>query len=164
MTPLAELLGSSTRAKIVQALAQTRRKKLSAYRISKMYNLNVSKVYIEIKKLTKLDLLSASRGLKGFEYSLADDNLRELALRLSLPSRTISYDDWNDPKARAQRLRNGLMRIPKFSLETRIDQKKPPLFTNPTRMPGELDNLAVLARNKFDRKYEMIGAREYARI
>jgi DNA-binding transcriptional ArsR family regulator len=164
MVLLAELLGSSTRAKVVLALAQNSTKRLSAYRIAKMYGMNVSKVYIEIKRLGNLNLLHVSRGRRGFEYSLADRNLRELANRLSATSRTISYDDWNDPRARAKRLRNGLILIPRFSLERKRDQKKTPLYTKPTRMPGELDNLAKLARKKFDRKYEMTGAREYARI
>ena len=157
MSQLAELLGSSTRAKIVEALAQSN-KKLTAYRISKMYSINISKTYIEIKKLADLNLLSAKRGRKGLEYSLTDENLRRLAIKLS--SRTISYDDWNDPKARAQRLRAGLRSIPKFSL----GKKEKPMFVKPTRMRGELDNLAVLARYKFDQKYRKIGAREYAEL
>lgn len=157
MSQLAELLGSSTRAKIVEALAQSR-KRLSAYRISKMYNINISKTYMEIKKLARLNLLSASEGRKGLEYSLADEDLRRLAIKLS--GRTISYDDWNDPRAKAQRLRAGLVQVPEFSL----GKKDEPLYVKPTRMRGELDNLALLARYRFDKKYRTIGAREYARV
>ncbi|MDG6923807.1 MAG: hypothetical protein JRN67_11005 [Nitrososphaerota archaeon] len=153
---MAELLGSSTRAKIVEALAQN--KKLSAYRISKMYNINVPKTYIEIKKLANLNLLCASNSRRGLEYSLADENLRELAIKLS--SRTISYADWNNPKAKAERLRNGLISVPEFSLRRRDK----PLYTKPTRMLGELDNLAMLARSRFNRKYRITGGREYARV
>ena len=154
---LAKLLGSSTRATIILALAREK-KKISAYRISKMYNINVSKTYVEMKKLADMNLLRASKGQKGLEYSLEDKNLRELAIKLS--SRTIPYDAWNDRKARALRLRNGLISIPKFSLVRKNRQ----LYAKPPRMRGELDNLAVLARSKFDQKYRMIGAREYAKV
>lgn len=167
MSPLAQLLGSSTRAKIVEVLAQNKETKLSAYRISKLYNINMSKVYIEVKKLTKLNLLRAWKGKKGVEYSLEDLHLRDLAIRLSSSSstfpRTISYDDWSEPKARAQRLRNGLLRVPQFSLGKKSEKIKS-LVAKPTRMPGELDNLAVLARKRFDRKYEMKSAQQYVRV
>ncbi len=146
------------RARIVELLALAK-KPLSAYRVAKMYNLNVSKVYHEIKRLDDLGLLLRRRGSKGMEYSLVDENLRALALNLS--PQIQSYDDWNSPEAKAQRFRAGLMQVPKFSLGRRqaklLERKR-------TRMPDELDTLALLARRSFEKKYREIGEREYVRI
>ncbi len=155
---LAELLGSSTRANIVEALALAR-EPLSAYRVSKMYNMNTAKVYIEMKKLANLGLVSSGRGNRGSKYSLADGNLRSLALKLS-SSRVITYDEWRRPEAKAQRFRSGLIRVPKFSL----GRPAKTLDAKPTRMPGELDTLALLAKNKFENKYRRTGDREYVRL
>jgi hypothetical protein len=157
MSRLAQLLGSSTRANIVELLASAN-KPLSAYRVSKMYNMNMGKVYSEMKKLASLGLVSTTTGNKGLEYALVDDNLRELALKLS--PRVINYDDWSSQEARAQRFRSGMIKVPKFS----IGKPSKSLDSKPTRMPGELDALALLARSKFDKKYLRIGDREYARI
>lgn len=50
MDRLVQLLGSSTRANIVELLVLAK-KPLSAYRVSKVYNMNIGKVYIEMKRL-----------------------------------------------------------------------------------------------------------------
>jgi DNA-binding transcriptional ArsR family regulator len=157
---LAQLLGSSTRANIVEALALAK-KPLTAYRISKMYNMNFSKVYIEMKKLKGLGLVSTIMRRRGVEYVLIDENLRALALELS--SRTITYDDWSASEERARRFRGGLIKVPKFSL---VGQNKSllPLGSKPTRLRGELRTLALLARSKFDKKYRRIGDRQYVRV
>jgi hypothetical protein len=157
MKPLVGLLGSSTRANIVEVLA-TSRKPLSAYRVSKMYNMNVAKVYVEMKKLARLGLISSSNGTRGLEYTLIDENLRALALNLS--PRAISYDDWRSAEAKAQRFRSGMTRVPDFKLggkTSRLDKK-------PTRMTGELEALALLARSRFDKKYRRVSEHNYARI
>ncbi len=158
MNNLAKLLGSSTRANVVQALAMTE-KPLSAYRVSKMYSSNISKVYIEMKKLAGLGLISVVKGRRGLEYALIDTNLRALALKLS--PRSITYDEWCTPEGKARRFRNGLIKVPKFSLGERSRSVS---VSRPTRMKGELSTLAILARSKFDKKYRRIGDREYARI
>lgn|SRR5487761_213180 len=157
MNRLAELLGSSARANIVEALALSNRP-LTSYRVSKMYNMNVPRVYIEMKKLATLGLLCAKGGRRGLEYTLVDENLRSLALKLS--TRVITYDSWNSSEAKAQRFRNGLIKVPRISLKgpTRaVDEK-------PSRMPGELENLALLARTKFDAKYRRISSGNFVEI
>lgn len=158
MNRLAQLLGSSTRANIVELLASAENP-LSAYRVAKMYNMNVAKVYVEMKKLANLGLVSTITGSRGLKYTLIDESLRSLAWKLS--PRIVAYDDWRSPEAKAQRFRDGLIKVPNFSLmdgPTRGRNRKP------TRMPGELNALAILARSKFDKKYRRIGDREYARI
>jgi hypothetical protein len=157
MNRLAQLLGSSTRAKIVTVLALVGTP-LSAYRVSKMYNMNIAKVYIEMKKLANLGLVSATKGSRGFEYALTDGSLRTLALKLS--PRIVAYDNWRSAEAKAQRFRSGLIKAPKFSL----GRQTKPLDTKPTRMPGELSALALLARSKFDKKYRRISDRRYVRV
>lgn len=156
MNQLAQLLGSSTRANIVEALAKAE-KPLSAYRISKSYGMNFARVYIEMKRLANLGLVRARGGRRGQEYVLLDENLRALASKLS--SRVVTFEAWNSPEARATRFRNGQSKVPKFYL----GQAKS-LYKKPTRLPGELDTLAILARNRFDRKYRRVGEREYARV
>ncbi len=155
----AKLLGSSTRANILEALARSRRP-LSPYRIAKMYSMNVAKVYVEIKRLANLDLVSPMKQGRGLEYKLSDGNLRALALKLS--PRTLTYDDWRSSEAKARRFRAGLLKVPKFSFKKNAI-KRPPL-AKPTRLRGELAALALLARSKFDKKYRRIGESEYARI
>ncbi len=157
MNRLAQLLGSSTRANIVGVLALAKNP-LSAYQVSKMCNMNISKVYVEMKKLANLGLLSTVTGNKGLAYTLTDESLRRLASKLS--PRMIAYDDWRSPEAKAQRFRSGLIKVPKFSLGRQTKS----LSAKPSRMPGELNALALLARSKFDKKYRKIGDREYARV
>jgi hypothetical protein len=158
MNRLAQLLGSSTRANVVLTLALARRP-LSAYRVSKICNMNIAKVYIDMKKLANLSLVSKNRGRRGLEYTLVDDNLRSLALKLS--PRMLSYDDWRSAEARAERFRSGFAKVPDFSLG---GQTEPPLVAKLTRMLGELESLAQLARSKFDKRYRRIGDHEYARL
>jgi len=160
MDSLSQLLGSSTRARIVELLALSK-KPLSAYRVSKMYNINTGKVYLEMKKLAGLGLVASLRGRRGVEYALIDENLRALSLKLS-SRRVITYDEWRSPEAKAQRFRSGLIKPPKFpgvwNKATSDERQKS------TRLPGELNALARLARSKFDKKYRRIRDREYARI
>lgn len=157
MTRLAELLGSITRASVVEALAFGK-KPLSAYRIARMYNLNIPKVYLEIKRLSKMGLVTALQGRKGIEYTLNDESIRTLATKLG--SRTILYSEWRAQKN--QLLRDGLLKVPRFS----ISSPREPVtnFEKTTRLRGELDTLALLARKKFDKKYCQIGDRVYARV
>jgi hypothetical protein len=158
MDSLAQLLGSSTRANIIEALA-TSGKPLSPYRVSKMFNMNTAKVYIEMKRLVDLGLVSCGQGSRGLEYTLQDENLRGLAIKLA--PRTIPFDIWNSKESKARRLRNGLIKTPKFSLEKRAKKLQ---FRKPSRIPGELDSLAKLARRRFETRYRRIGEREYALI
>jgi hypothetical protein len=156
MSRLGDLLGS-TKANIVEALALSERP-LTCYRISKMYNMNVAKGYIAMKKLAALGLVRPSEGRGGVEYLLADDDLRRLALRLS--SRVVTFEAWKSREAKRARFRSGLSRVPLLPLgrPTKSVGKKP------TRIPGELENLALLARRKFDAKYGRTSDGAYDRI
>ena len=131
---------------------------LTAYRVSKAYNMNVAKVYLEMKKLAELGLVKAERRNRGTEYALADEDLRRLAVRLS--SRVVTYEHWSSREAKKARFRMGLVAVPPISLG------RPPkdLEAKPTRVPGELENLATLARKKFDTKYRGTAVREYDRV
>jgi hypothetical protein len=160
MKPLAQFLGSSTRASVLEALAFAQRP-MTAFRVSKMYKMNIAKVYLEMKRLADLGLVISSRGKRGLEYSLRDKTLRPLVLKLS--PRVISFVSWASPEARAQRFRSGMMKIPKFSLG-KTERERPLFDMKPTRMREELDTLARLARSNFDKKYRRVGPREFARV
>jgi hypothetical protein len=54
----------------------------------------------------------------------------------------------------------GLALVPRFSLEGRSTVAD----TTLRRMPGELENLAILGRKKFDAKYRRTGERCYDRL
>jgi hypothetical protein len=123
-----------------------------------MYNMNVPKVYSEIRRLTRLGLLKTSRERGGREYLLADKDLRNIAFRLG--SRVQTYDSWSSGKSRRERFRSGLARVPPFTLEGEPREYRP----GERRMPGELENLAVLGRKKFDVKYRNSRGREYDRL
>jgi len=140
----------------VEALALSDRP-MTAYRVALSYNLNVAKVYAEMKKLNSLGLVKTSRG-RGLEYALADDDLRRLALKLA--SRVQTYSSWKSDGSRRARFRMGLAAIPPFTLE-KVPRGVEPW---PRRTPGELENLAKLGRRKFDGKYRRTGERTYARI
>lgn len=146
MGRLGELLGSTTRGNVVEALAMSK-KPLTCYRISKLYNMNVAKVYVAMRKLAALGLVTTSRGGGGTEYRLQDEDLRRLAVRLS--TRVVTYEEWSSQDARRERFRSGLSLIP--ALPKASPAELVPM--KPTRMPGELDSLALLARAKFDGKY-----------
>lgn len=146
MGQLGELLGSTTRGNVVEALAMSQRP-LTCYRISRLYNMNIAKVYVAMKKLARLGLVTPSRGRGGIEYRLRDEDLRRLALKLS--TRVVTYEAWNGQDARKERFRTGLSLVPALPLGS----AKKLMTTKPSRMPGELDNLALLARAKFDGKY-----------
>ena len=157
MNRLGELLGSTTRGNLVEALALSDRS-LTAYGVAKAYNMNIAKVYVEMKRLEGLGLVRSAKGNRGREYELVDGNLRDLALKLS--SRVQTYESWRSPESRRARFRMGLVSVPRFSLtgqSTVVD-------TSQRRMPGELENLASLGRKKFDAKYRRMGERSYDRI
>ena len=154
MKPLAELLGSSTRANIVEALSLGK-EPVSAYQVAKAYNMNVAKVYIEMKRLGNLGLLSVTKGKRGVKYTLVDESLRTLALKFS--NRVITLDSWRSPRARAKRFRDGLILVPKFSLGKPLDNK-------PLRSLDELNTLALLVKSQFEKKYSRTGDRNYDRV
>ena len=154
MNKLGVLLGSATRGNVVEALAVSKRP-LTAYRVAKEYNMNVAKVYVETKRLAALGLIRASRTGRGVEYRLADGDLKRLALKLS--SRTVPFEEWSSEEERASRFRQGLRRVPKFTME-KPDEGA---LSKTTRLPGELDTLAALARTRFDRKYRRTAEREF---
>lgn len=120
---------------------------LTCYRISRMYNMNVAKVYAAMKRLAGLGLVAPSRGRRGTEYRLRDEDLRRLALKFS--GRVVTYEAWSSAKARRERFRSGLSLAP----APQLGKARGLMTAKPTRLPGELDNLALLARVKFDGKY-----------
>lgn len=146
MGRLGELLGGTTRGNVVEALAMSQ-KPLTCYRISKLYNMNVAKVYVTMRKLAALGFVSPSRGRGGIGYRLRDENLRKLALTLS--TRVVTYEAWSSQEARRERFRSGLSLVPASPL----GKARKLVTARPTRVPGELDNLALLARARFDDKY-----------
>jgi len=157
MSRLGQLLGSTTRGNVVEALALSA-KNLTAYGVAKAYHMNVAKVYVEMKRLEGLGMLRSARGARGKEYELADENLRGLALKLS--SRVQTLESWRNHESRRVRFRMALASVPRFSLiehPTVVDETR-------RRMPGELENLAVLGRKMFDAKYRRTGGRSFDRI
>jgi len=157
MSRLGELLGSITRGNLVEALALTDRG-LTAYRVAKSYNMNVAKVYREAKRLEGIGVVRSAKGARGMEYDLVDNNLRNLALKLS--SRVQTYESWNSPESKRARFRMGLAQVPPFSLVGQasvVDGRQ-------RRMAGELENLAILGRSKFNAKYREVGRRSYDRL
>lgn len=147
-------MGSTTRSNVVEALAMSE-KPLTCYRISKLYNMNVAKVYVAMKKLAALGLVTPIRGGGGLEYRLNDVDLRRLALKLS--TRVVTFDAWNSRDAREERFRSGLLRTPALPLGS----PRRLTLIKQTRMPGELDSLALLARAKFDGKYHRTSGGAY---
>ena len=156
MGRLGELLGSTTRGNIVEALALAKRG-LTAYGVAKAYHMNVAKVYAEMKRLERLGLVRSANGNRGREYELVDDSLRDLALKLS--TRVQTYESWKSPESKRARFRMGLVPVPQFSLG-----QSSVADVSQRRMPGELENLAVLGRKKFDAKYRRMGERSYGRL
>lgn len=156
MSRLGELLGSVTRGNIVEALALSDRP-LTAYRVAKTYNMNVAKVYIEMKRLANLGMIQPAARVRGTEYEFLDDDLRSLALKLS--SRVQTYESWRSAESKRERFRMGLAKVPSFSLGGRIAPGQ-----GERRMAGELENLADLGRKTFDSKNRRTGERDYARI
>lgn len=161
-TRLARLLGSRTRANMLEALATTSGRPLTAYRISKMYNMNTAKVYLEAKRLQGLGLVDkVEGGKKGAGYLLADDDLRKVALKLA-SKRVIAFAEWSSASARTRRFRDGLAPLPDFALKRRVRRRAGrPLESKPGRLPGELENLVALARKRFAKRYRRIGDRKY---
>jgi hypothetical protein len=157
MNRLGELLGSATRGNIVEALALSNRP-LTGYRISKLYNMNTAKVYIAMKALARLGLVRSCKGRAGIEYQLSDEDLRRLALRLS--SRVVTYESWKSLDAKATRFRSGFAKPPPASVgrPAKLLEKKS------ARLLGELENLALLSRRKFDAKYRVKSVGVYSRI
>jgi hypothetical protein len=157
MNRLGKLLGSTTRGNIAEALALSDRP-LTAYRVAMKYNMNVAKVYLEMKRLEGLGLVKATVRTKGREYELVDSDLRRLALKLS--SRVQTYETWKSKESKRTRFRMGLLSVPSFSLEGSPRGVEP----GQRRLPGELESLATLGRRKFDSKYRRITGRDYDRV
>jgi len=157
MSRLGVVLGSDTRANVIEALALTR-EPMTSYAIARSYNMNVAKVYIETKRLARLGFLKRSPGGRGTVYELVDQDLRNLALKLS--TRVIPYGVWKGEESRRSRLRAGLSAVPNFSIARRATL----LATKPTRMEGELENLATLAKERFDSRYHKTSSRGYDRL
>jgi predicted transcriptional regulator len=61
------LLSESALSDIVELLALVK-KPLSAYRVSKMYNMNIGKVYLEMKKLANLGIAKSQESKIDWEY------------------------------------------------------------------------------------------------
>lgn len=141
----------------MEALALSK-EPLTAYHVARLYNMNVAKVYLEMKRLGRLGLVKSSGRNRGIEYVLADVNLRKLALKLS--SRVQTYESWRSEESRRARFMMGLVSIPPALLEAKPNTVK----AGRHRMPGELENLAVLGRKKFDRKYRRVSGRDYDRV
>ncbi|MGP8056114.1 MAG: hypothetical protein ACLP9K_00690 [Nitrososphaerales archaeon] len=157
MNRLSLVLGSSTRSNLVEALSMSSRP-LTAYRVARSYNMNVAKVYVEARRLAGLGLLEAVKGKRGTEYRLEDEDLRRLALKLS--DRVTPYDAWSSEKAKQARFRSGLSTVPGMTLGGRAKVRT----AEPSRLPGELENLASLAKKKFDAKYRRRSDRRYDRL
>lgn len=157
MNRIATLLGGATRGNIVEALALSA-KPLTAYRVAKTYNMNVARVYIEMKTLVALGMVGPKKGRGGLEYGIIDGDLRSLALKLS--SRVQTYEAWRSKESKLARFKLSLAVVPPVTLAptpgtTRGARR---------RMPGELENLAALGRKKFDTKYRRAAGRRYARV
>lgn len=146
MDALARLLGSSTRANVIRALTLSD-SPLTAYRIARAYNMNVAKVYREMKNMVDLGLVEASDKERGVAYRLAQEDLRNLALKLS-PG-FITLQAWKSEGARRFRFRAGLGVLPGPRLRGAAGRE----FPRPDRLPGELESLARLGRKAFDSKY-----------
>jgi hypothetical protein len=156
MSRLSELLGSNTRGNIVEALALSDRP-LTAYRVAKTYNVNVAKVYKEMRRLESLGMVKPWTGGRGKGYRLVDDDLKRITLKLS--PRVQTYLSWSSDESKRARFRAGLAQVPRLSIE---GESRP--GSNRRRMAGELENLAVLGRKRFDSKYLRTGRRSYDRI
>jgi hypothetical protein len=125
--------------------------------VARTYNMNVAKTYKEVKKLAALGMVTARPG-RGVEYEMVDSDLRRIALKLS--ERVQTYDSWRSSSSRRERFRSGMARVPPISVV-----RLPAVEQRPQkRMPGELQNLALLGRKKFDAKYRRTGERTYARV
>ena len=157
MSSLATLLGSATRANIIQALAQSG-EALGPYRVAKMFNMNVAKTYTEMKKLAALGVVEGVRGRRGTEYRLVDEDLGRLALRLS--QRVVPLERWKSATSKASRFRMGMQAVPGFGLEG--SEGAP--WVKGSRQEGELDGLAEMGRKRFDAKYRQVKERAYARL
>ena len=157
MSRLAAVLGSLTRSNLVEALSMSSRP-LTAYRVAREYNMNVARVYVEAKRLAGLGLLRTVKGRRGIEYDLCDEDLRRLALRLSY--RVVSYDSWSSEKAKRTRFRAGLSKVPEMALRNSASFP----LSKPSRLRGELENLALMAKKSFNAKYRRKSEREYDRV
>ena len=157
MSRLGEFLGSVTKGNIVEALTLSK-EPLTCYRISRAYNMNVAKTYIAMKKLAAIGLVAPSKEKGGVKYFLLDEDLRRIALKLS--SRVVTYESWRSQDAKRTRFRSGFVRatLPPLGGPTGAARMKP------TRIPGELENLALLARRKFAAKYRRSPDGTYDRI
>ena len=156
MSKLGELLGSETRAKIIVSLAAGEGS-LTAYALAKENGANISKVYLEMKRLYRLGVVNSAGKGRGVAYSLADEDIRRLARKYS--ARVVGYGDWSSGRAKARRFRMGFAQVPPY-----VRAKGTGPLTKPTRSEGELDALAELGRRRFDAKYAKTSERGYARV
>jgi hypothetical protein len=115
--------------------------------------LNVSKVYLELRKLNGLGLVEVESG-RGKSYRLSDDDLKSVVSKLS--PRVMSLGRWKSKESKAWRFRMGMQAVPEFRVEGEG------ALVKPTRLSGELTVLATLGRRKFDSKYRRTGSREIA--
>lgn len=155
MDRLETLLGSETRANVLRVLCGSEAP-LSAYRVAIECNMNVAKVYGEMKRLAAAGLIVPRKGRGGTVYSLEDGDLRSLVSRLSV--RMVSYSSWSSARERAKRFRAGMREVPRFELGEPSEGGAKP------RLRGELANLARLGRAGFDSKHRKTGERAYARL
>lgn len=153
---LSQLLGSPARAKIIRILASTITP-VSAYRVAKIYDMNVNNVYSEIKKLANLGLVSTVTGKRGAQYALIDKNLRALALKLS--PNLIGYDEWSMLEVRARRIKSEEIKVPNF-----LGKKRKPSDILPREILDGLNIIALTARKSFDKKYRQVGEHDYVRV
>ncbi len=157
MDALARLLGSSTRANLIRALAISS-SPLTSYRVARLYNMNVPKVYGEMRNLTTLGVVEPTSQGRGVKYRLVDDDLKRLVLRLS-PG-VVTLEAWRSEEAKKFRFRAGLGKgqdVPRRPSTRRAASKA-------TRLPGELLTLARMGRERFDSRYRRLGARTYAAV
>ena len=157
MSSLAVLLGSATRANIIRALAQSG-EPLGPYRVAKMFGMNVAKTYSEMKRLAALGVVEGVRGGRGTAYTLVDEDLRRLSLRLS--QRVVPLERWKSPPSKASRFMMGMQAVPGFGLEGGEEAT----WAKASRQEGELDGLAEMGRKRFDAKYRRVGERAFARL
>lgn len=154
---MARLFGSSTRANLIRAMALSDAP-LTAYRIARAYNMNVAKVYREMKNMVDLGLVEVSGKERGVEYRLVQEDLKNLAMKLS-PG-FISLEAWKGEGARRFRFRAGLGGLPGPRPMRAAGRE----FPSPDRLPGELETLARLGRKAFDSKYGKPGQKRIGTV
>lgn len=154
---LARLLGSSTRANLIRALAMSS-SPLTSYRVATLYNMNVPKVYGEMRNLTSLGVVEPTSQGRGVKYRLVDDDLKRLVLRLS-PD-VVTLEAWRSEEAKRIRFRAGLGTGQDFTQRPSTRRAA----SKTTKLPAELLTLARLGRERFDSRYRRLGARTFGAV